>query len=160
MAMARNETFLPPPIHTPNVTPPLKRIAPPPSSSDSNPPLSKKQRLQSRNATPASREGSPAVRPSPACLICTHDHSAFDHPSDKKAFADGTSFFVKLEDRNLRTTQPFRGEHAIVCISWNLKGKCTHGSERLHICSLCGGPHTALSRDAACRRVRGGAFVA
>ncbi|KAJ6602214.1 hypothetical protein B0H10DRAFT_2230207 [Mycena sp. CBHHK59/15] len=116
-----------------------------------------------RSSTPGSREGSVVNdRAPPACIICTGPHSAYKHPEGSTAFQDGKAHFVKLVNRDLRTQQPFRGaQPQSLCISFNVGKACSaaHRDSRIHACSLCGGDHTALSRDANCTRVRAGVFV-
>jgi hypothetical protein len=116
-----------------------------------------------RSSTPGSREGSVVNDwAPPSCIICVGPHNAYKHPEASTAFEDGNPHFVKLVNRDLRTSQPFRGTQAkSICISFNVGKSCSgsHGDTRLHACSLCGGDHSALSRDANCTRVRAGVFV-
>ncbi|KAJ7194599.1 hypothetical protein GGX14DRAFT_678821 [Mycena pura] len=115
-----------------------------------------------RSAPPGAREGSaPSDRP-PACLICAGPHNALAHPAAKIAFDDGGPHFSALEGRDLRTARPFRGKQCkSLCIVYNIGRTCVseHADDRIHVCSLCGGDHAALSRNSACKRVRAGALV-
>ncbi|KAJ6469721.1 hypothetical protein C8R47DRAFT_765616 [Mycena vitilis] len=146
----------------------LKRSAPSSESDAAAGPakVRRTSRASRRSTTPASthsREGStPAAdRPASACLICTGDHIAYRHPADKTSFADNTHFFAKLDGKDLKTARSFRGAVSSICVTWNIQSPCReHGDDRLHVCSLCGGAHPALSRDAACGRVRDGVFIA
>ncbi|KAF8218285.1 hypothetical protein K438DRAFT_23041 [Mycena galopus ATCC 62051] len=101
----------------------------------------------------SSRPGSPS--PTTACLICTmNTHGVVHHPPADTAFRDGTPHFA-LKD-GTTTLRPV-GSWKPICISWNVGKACE--CHRLHVCSLCGGAHRALARDAACRRVRNGVFL-
>ncbi|KAJ7176702.1 hypothetical protein C8R46DRAFT_1245622 [Mycena filopes] len=85
-----------------------------------------------RSSTPASREGSVARERAPLAV-----------------------------EKDLRTAQSFRGNTPKgICISFNVGKKCSgdHGDARLHVCSLCGGEHAALTRDPGCARVHAGGF--
>ncbi|KAJ7157115.1 hypothetical protein C8R46DRAFT_1040201 [Mycena filopes] len=97
----------------------------------------------------------------PSCLVCTGPHSALNHPAGKTSFDDGASHFTGSVGRDLQTLQSFRGpQRRQICIQFNLARPCEgNHPERLHVCSLCGGSHAALSRDPSCKRVRAGAFV-
>ncbi|KAJ7263685.1 hypothetical protein B0H12DRAFT_1069001 [Mycena haematopus] len=98
------------------------------------------------------------------CLCCTGPHGLSSHPADSSTYRDGAAFFTKPEGRKgLRTVNSFRGnDRKDICIIYNVGGKCDgehNGKERLHVCSLCGGEHPALSLDAKCGRVRDGALL-
>jgi hypothetical protein len=98
----------------------------------------------------------------PVCLICTGPHAARDHPVASSSFTDGTVLFSKSHGRDIRTAAPFRGpQPQVLCVQYNLHHTCNteHGAGRLHVCSLCGGPHAALSRHVSCTRVRDGNFL-
>ncbi|KAJ7632038.1 hypothetical protein B0H17DRAFT_1339765 [Mycena rosella] len=80
------------------------------------------------------------------------------HSADKTSFKDGTPLFCAIRDKDLRMIASFRGSQSrSICITYNLGKNCTQAhSDRLHVCSLCGGDHPALSRDGTCKRIRGG----
>nr|GAT53462.1 predicted protein [Mycena chlorophos] len=110
-----------------------------------------------QRAAAAGAAGGPE-RPPAACLLCTGPHPAHSHPPAQTRFADGAPLFAKLEGRSLVPATPFRGETKPICINYNIARGCApgaHGNERLHICTLCGGDHSALARSATCGRVRG-----
>lgn len=143
-----------------------------PAANDGNAAPPKGPRLngggRGRSGTPGSRGATPGgdgsgVRDrAPSCLICTGPHRASDHPADKTSFADGAALFTSPDGNDIRTARSFRGHaHAPICLVYNLNRICQagHNDQTLHVCSLCGGNHPALSRDGSCRRVRAGAFV-
>jgi hypothetical protein len=94
------------------------------------------------------------------CLVCGGPHTARDHPSTQTEFRDRKPCFSVYEGRDLKTA---RGGQ-LICIGYNINAYSCDGSnhsvERLHICSLCGGDHSALSFNSKCARVSGGALVA
>ncbi|KAJ7088448.1 hypothetical protein B0H15DRAFT_982193 [Mycena belliarum] len=105
--------------------------------------------------------GNFAPRGPATCLVCTGPHVAAHHPPNLSSFRDGRPFFCKPDGRNLVTAAAFQGPTPKgVCILYNT-GRCggVHPGERLHICSLCGGTHGALSLHGTCKRVKDGAFV-
>jgi hypothetical protein len=107
-----------------------------------------------------SREGSAAPQRTPSCIICLGPHRAHDHDTKSTSFRDGAPHFAKLDGCGICTTAAFRGGPKTLCVLYNVVKPCSdHGEDRLHVCSLCGGNHAALTKDATCRRVRDGAFV-
>jgi hypothetical protein len=96
----------------------------------------------------------------PTCLICLGKHSIVQHDNSTSSFIDGGPFFAAMDHEQLVTAQSARGSSIRrICIGWNLN-KCNRPlCAQAHICSLCGGKHTAFSRDGKCARVSAGAFV-
>ncbi|KAJ7241313.1 hypothetical protein B0H12DRAFT_1250407 [Mycena haematopus] len=91
-----------------------------------------------------------------ACIICAGPHPANQHPAASQTFLDGSSHYARLDGKELRSTNgPADGS---ICIRFNIGLPCDsrHPPSRTHNCSLCGGPHPALSRNDACGRVQGG----
>ncbi|KAJ6468038.1 hypothetical protein DFH09DRAFT_1111722 [Mycena vulgaris] len=109
----------------------------------------------------APRDSSGTSDRAPSCLICADAHSMSAHPAEKTQFQDRSPLFCSFRNNDLRTVRPFGGfPDRSVCITYNFGKNCTQThSDRLHICSLCGGNHFALSRDASCKRIRAGAFL-
>ncbi|KAJ7196185.1 hypothetical protein B0H12DRAFT_1245403 [Mycena haematopus] len=80
-----------------------------------------------------------------ACIICAQPHSAQQHPATSQTFLDGSSHHARLDGKELRPSNgPADGS---ICIRFNLGLPCDsrHPPTRTHTCSLCGGPHPALS---------------
>ena len=97
---------------------------------------------------------------SATCLICAGPHSMKNHPPTSTSFLDGRPFFSSFRD--IRLVIAKSGDKSI-CIAFNLSWGCTtkHGVNdqlRVHVCSLCGGKHGALSRSNECGRVTDGKF--
>ncbi|KAJ7700118.1 hypothetical protein B0H17DRAFT_1129096 [Mycena rosella] len=96
----------------------------------------------------------------PSCFICAGPHRVADHDPKSTKFSDGQPLFSCRRNGDLFTVKPFRGpEPRRLCGSFNVGRGCqaTHSpQERLHVCSLCGKDHAALSRDPDCVRVAGG----
>ncbi|KAJ7028099.1 hypothetical protein C8F04DRAFT_1188935 [Mycena alexandri] len=106
------------------------------------------------------RERSPTVR-ALVCLICGQGHVVRDHPRNQTEFKDRKEFFATYERNTLKCA---RGEHKTICLAYNLYGRCggvghPAGVDPLHVCSLCGGEHPALSANDRCGRVRNGVYV-
>jgi hypothetical protein len=93
------------------------------------------------------------------CLACGGPHTVKEHPSTQTDFRDRKPCFSVYEGRDLKTARGGK----LICIGYNVNGRpcdgSTHSVERLHICSLCGGDHPALSLNSRCARVSGGAIV-
>jgi hypothetical protein len=93
-----------------------------------------------------------------ACLICGGAHTMRQHPASSTSFHDGKPFFSSFRETGLVSAKGGKP----ICIAFNLSWGCTgtkHGAEdRLHLCSLCGGKHGALSRSNECGRVTDGKF--
>jgi hypothetical protein len=99
----------------------------------------------------------------PSCISCGGGHLVNEHPASQTTFSDGIKLYtafisgklVVARTANLPTPQ-------LVCISYNVRG-CRGGKhdvkDKLHVCSLCGGSHGALSRDSRCPRVRDGKIM-
>ena len=93
-----------------------------------------------------------------ACLVCGGPHTMKNHPHASTYFLDGKPFFSSFRETGLVVAKS--GDKPI-CIAFNLSWGCTteHGvNDRLHVCSLCGGKHGALSRSNECGRVTDGKF--
>lgn len=104
----------------------------------------------------------PRVQPSgrsPACLLCADTHTIRGHTDGPTHFRNPKgAFFCERKGRTLWTKGSVPEE---VCIIYNLNSKTCdgrHGPSRIHICSLCGGTHPALSRSSECARVLNGEF--
>ncbi|KAG6886511.1 hypothetical protein C0992_003634 [Termitomyces sp. T32_za158] len=97
----------------------------------------------------------------PACLLCGKTHWFPDHPGNIAMFDDGKPLFTRLAGNQLVIAKSTKGG-AIkkVCGVFNLNRPCDnrHGSDALHICSLCGGDHPALARFSSCLRIANGQF--
>jgi hypothetical protein len=100
----------------------------------------------------------------PACLVCAGPHRVSDHPTASTSFSDGKPLFAGRKGGDLFTFKPFRGaEPKKICGSFNIGKGCQANHpphERLHICSLCGKDHPALSRNPDCTRVALGNLLA
>ena len=119
----------------------------PDSSSDTRP--SKSCRIQSSPSKPLT-SSFPAV-----CICCAGPHKLKDHPTSVTTFQDGKSLFSIVRDNNLIVVKTGK----TICILFNLSWGCAtprHGNERVHVCSLCGGNHAALSMHPDCGRVGDG----
>jgi hypothetical protein len=89
--------------------------------------------------------GSGKTSPLACCILCgDRGHALSSHTSDSSPakFADGKPAYAKYSNRVLRTP-----DGREICIRWNIRNvaNCTHGKERAHLCSFCGGPHHAFS---------------
>ncbi|KAJ7112157.1 hypothetical protein C8R44DRAFT_741862 [Mycena epipterygia] len=133
---------------------------------DQNPAPPKQQRTDSRHDFRG--EGNPSRESSshraPSCIACVGPHPLREHQSTSTIFEDKTPHFSKPDGNGgLRTVENLRGNQCKhLCMLYSLSRPCTGlhpDGERLHICSLCGGDHAALSRDKSCKRVRAGALV-
>ncbi|KAJ7913089.1 hypothetical protein B0H13DRAFT_2326726 [Mycena leptocephala] len=100
----------------------------------------------------------------PACLVCAGPHRVSDHPTASTSFSDGKPLFACRKGGDLFTVKPFRGaEPKKICGSFNIGKGCQANHpphEHLHICSLCGNDHQALSRNPDCTRVALGNLLA
>ena len=106
------------------------------------------------NASPTKSVG--PSRPT-VCIFCARPHKLLDHPVSVTAFLDGKPLFSIYRDRNLVVAKTGK----TICISFNMSWGCAtprHGSERIHVCALCGGDHSALSMHPSCGRVGDGRF--
>lgn len=118
------------------------------------------------NDSPQSfRNSDPPKRTSaPTCIICASSHLLRLHPVATVTFNDGKPCFSVYQDSELRTLKTLGSskEAKRICIPYNLASGCKHQHDdgRLHICSLCGREHSALSRSASCLRVFEGAIRA
>jgi len=78
------------------------------------------------------------------CIICAErGHSTFAHPPSQTKFPDGKNLWAKSANNRLCTP-----DNKDICINFNLglSRTCTHGAERVHVCSFCGSKgHHALS---------------
>ncbi|KAJ7830064.1 hypothetical protein B0H14DRAFT_2808134 [Mycena olivaceomarginata] len=86
------------------------------------------------------RERRPVV-----CLVCAGPHTVREHPPAQTDFQDRHPCFTVYEGSTLRTRPTFPRSN----------GRCDesrHTTERLHVCSLCGGDHPAVSADSRCAR--------
>ena len=93
----------------------------------------------------------------PICLCCAGSHRLADHPPSITAFHDGKPLLCLFRDGNLFVSKSGK----TVCITFNLHWGCIadhHSPERIHVCSLCGGNHGALSRHPDCARFSNGRF--
>ncbi|KAJ7019476.1 hypothetical protein C8F04DRAFT_1197667 [Mycena alexandri] len=95
------------------------------------------------------------------CLICGQGHVVRDHPKNQTEFRDRKEYFSTYEQNTLKCA---RGERKTICLGFNLHGRCggvghPAGVDPLHVCSLCGGDHSALPANDRCRRVRNGDYV-
>lgn len=117
---------------------------------------------QARSATSAS---TPTSKPSniqgspPACIICGGAHRLSDHPTALQSFRDGKPLFSSYRNGTLTVAK----SNKIICIFFNLPSGCNgrHSGpdEHLHICALCGGEHSALSRHPQCARMSDGKLL-
>ena len=92
-----------------------------------------------------------------ACLLCGGPHTMRNHPPTLTSFLDGEPFFSSFQEAGLVVAKSGKP----ICIAFNLVWGCDmieHGVNRLHVCSLCGGKHGALSRSNDCGRVTDGEF--
>ena len=91
-------------------------------------------------------KGSGKASPPACCILCGEKgHLLATHANDKSTpkLRDGRIPYAKYVDGALRNTN---GKE--ICIRWNVRNNsssCTHGKERLHVCSFCGGSHSAFS---------------
>ncbi|KAG6895602.1 hypothetical protein C0992_000433 [Termitomyces sp. T32_za158] len=92
----------------------------------------------------------------PACLLCGKAHRFPDHPGNIASFDDRRPLFSRLAGNQLVVAKtPKGGAVKRICGVYNLNRSCDnrHGSDALHICSLCGGTHPAFARSPECSRV-------
>lgn len=111
------------------------------------------------SSTDTSSTQVPFWNTTPACLLCGRDHRYRDHPSSSTSFEDGKPLFCRFTDAALWTVKPFKGPSPKrICTVWNISKSCDgqHAADCVHFCSLCGGDHTALERNARCSRVTDG----
>ncbi|KAJ6448483.1 hypothetical protein C8R45DRAFT_1115253 [Mycena sanguinolenta] len=98
-----------------------------------------------------------------SCFLCAGPHRVADHPSDSTTFSDGKPLFTCRMGTDLLTAKPFQGlGPKKICGSFNVGRGCqgNHNPlEFLHVCSLCGKDHPALSRDPDCTRVSLGVLL-
>ncbi|KAF9060720.1 hypothetical protein BDP27DRAFT_1339154, partial [Rhodocollybia butyracea] len=127
-----------------------------PSDSDLRGAIAAKAPRTVTNDSPQSfcNTDSPKCTSSPTCIICAASHLLRLHLASAIAFSDGKPCFSAYQDSELRTLKPLGSakETKPICIPYNLASGCKHQHDdgRLHICSLCGREHSALSRVTSC----------
>lgn len=125
-------------------------------SSDTETRLAKVPRPAPRSdAVPARSSSSFRARP-PACLLCGKGHQYREHPTNVTMFDNNKPLFSRLKDDGIWTAKPWKGSSSKhICTRYNLKSFCDgrHGTDSVHVCSLCGGQHAALDRNNSCDRV-------
>jgi hypothetical protein len=95
------------------------------------------------------------------CVICSEEYKVRFHPPAKQSFSDGKPHFTTYVDGKLKITNLHQDRDTeTLCVAFNLMWDCnrSHKTQGLHICSFCGGDHTALSFHKNCHRARNGKF--